>query len=51
MGSVQFQENGVAMCMYNIESSIFGFARSCMNRALTKVATLPIDQKHHHESL
>ncbi len=31
-----FQENGVAMSMYNIESSIFGFARSCMNRALDK---------------
>ncbi len=31
-----FQENGVAMSMYNIESSIFGFARSCMNRALEK---------------
>ncbi|MBH45684.1 MAG: isocitrate dehydrogenase (NADP(+)) [Flavobacteriaceae bacterium] len=31
-----FQENGVAMSMYNIESSIFGFAQSCMNRALDK---------------
>ena len=31
-----FQENGVAMSMYNIDSSIFGFARSCMNRALDK---------------
>ncbi|NBS18179.1 MAG: NADP-dependent isocitrate dehydrogenase [Flavobacteriia bacterium] len=31
-----FQENGVAMSMYNIESSIYGFARSCMNRALDK---------------
>jgi isocitrate dehydrogenase len=31
-----FQENGVAMSMYNIDSSIFGFARSCMNRALEK---------------
>ena len=31
-----FQEGGVAMSMYNIESSIFGFARSCMNRALDK---------------
>src|SRR6056300_858394 len=28
-----FQENGVAMSMYNIDSSIYGFARSCMNRA------------------
>jgi len=31
-----FQENGVAMSMYNIDSSIYGFARSCMNRALDK---------------
>ena len=31
-----FQESGVAMSMYNIDSSIYGFARSCMNRALSK---------------
>ena len=31
-----FQENRVAMSMYNIDSSIYGFARSCMNRALDK---------------
>ncbi len=31
-----FQESGVAMSMYNIDSSIYGFARSCMNRALDK---------------
>ena len=31
-----FQENGVAMSMYNIDSSIYGSARSCMNRALDK---------------
>ena len=31
-----FQENGVAMSMYNVDSSIYGFARSCMNRALDK---------------
>ena len=31
-----FQENGVAMSMYNIDSSIYGFARSCMNRSLDK---------------
>ena len=31
-----FQEGGVAMSMYNIDSSIYGFARSCMNRALSK---------------
>ncbi len=32
----QFQENGVAMAMYNIDSSIYGFARSSMNQALKK---------------
>ena len=31
-----FQEGGVAMSMYNIDSSIYGFALSCMNRALSK---------------
>ena len=31
-----FEEDGIAMSMYNIDSSIFGFARSCMNQALTK---------------
>src|SRR5210317_1077382 len=31
-----FQENGVAMAMYNIDSSIYGFARSSFNQALSK---------------
>ena len=31
-----FEEDGVAMSMYNVDSSIYGFARSCMNRALNK---------------
>ena len=31
-----FKEKGIAMSMYNIDSSIYGFARSCMNRALDK---------------
>ena len=31
-----FEEDGIAMSMYNIDSSIYGFARSCMNRALNK---------------
>ena len=39
-----FEEDGVAMSMYNIDSSIYGFARSCMNRALQKVATLPFNK-------
>ena len=41
-----FQENGVAMSMYNIESSIFGFARSCMNRALDKCWPLYLSTKN-----
>lgn len=41
-----FQENGVAMCMYNIDSSIYGFARSCMNRALTKGWPLYLSTKN-----
>ena len=41
-----FQENGVAMSMYNIESSIFGFARSCMNRALDKGWPLYLSTKN-----
>ena len=31
-----FEENGVAMAMYNIDSSIYGFARSSFNQALVK---------------
>lgn len=31
-----FQEGGVAMAMYNIDSSIYGFARSSFNQALSK---------------
>ena len=41
-----FEENGVAMSMYNIESSIFGFARSCMNRALDKGWPLYLSTKN-----
>ncbi len=41
-----FQENGVAMSMYNIESSIFGFARSCMNRAIEKGWPLYLSTKN-----
>ncbi len=47
-----FQETGVAMSMYNIDSSIYGFARSCMTRALDKGWPLIlVYKKHHHESL
>ena len=31
-----FEEEGVAMAMYNIDSSIYGFARSSFNQALKK---------------
>ncbi len=41
-----FQENGVAMCMYNIDSSIYGFARSCMNLALSKGWPLYLSTKN-----
>ncbi len=41
-----FKENGVALSMYNIDSSIFGFARSCMNRALNKKWPLYLSTKN-----
>ena len=41
-----FQEDGVAMSMYNIDSSIYGFARSCMNRALDKKWPLYLSTKN-----
>ena len=41
-----FQENGVAMCMYNIDSSIYGFARSCMNQSLKKGWPLYLSTKN-----
>ena len=41
-----FQEDGVAMAMYNIESSIYGFARSCMNQAISKRWPLYLSTKN-----
>tara|TARA_B100000953_G_scaffold104483_1_gene85626 strand:- start:735 stop:1967 length:1233 start_codon:yes stop_codon:yes gene_type:complete len=41
-----FEENGVALSMYNIDSSIFGFARSCMNKALNKKWPLYLSTKN-----
>ena len=41
-----FQEDGIAMAMYNIESSIYGFARSCMNQALSKKWPLYLSTKN-----
>ena len=42
----KFQEDGVAMAMYNIESSIYGFARSCMNQAISKKWPLYLSTKN-----
>lgn len=42
----QFQESGVAMSMYNIDSSIYGFARSCMNQAIMKKWPLYLSTKN-----
>ncbi len=41
-----FQEDGIAMAMYNIESSIYGFARSCMNQAISKKWPLYLSTKN-----
>ena len=41
-----FKEDGVAMSMYNIDSSIYGFVRSCMNRALDKKWPLYLSTKN-----
>ena len=42
-----FEEDGIAMSMYNIDSSIYGFARSCMNMALTRDGLYTIYKKYH----
>ena len=41
-----FKEDRLAMSMYNIDSSIYGFARSCMNRALDKKWPLYLSTKN-----
>jgi isocitrate dehydrogenase len=41
-----FEENGVAMAMYNIDSSIYGFARSSFNQALAKGWNLYFSSKN-----
>lgn len=41
-----FTGDGVAMSMYNTDESIFGFARSCMNQALTKGWPLYLSTKN-----
>ena len=40
------------MAMYNLDESIRGFARACMNYGLNrKLAGLSLDQEHHPQSL
>jgi isocitrate dehydrogenase len=41
-----FKGDGVAMCMYNIDESIYGFARSCMNQAIKKQWPLYMSTKN-----
>jgi isocitrate dehydrogenase len=41
-----FKGDGVAMAMYNLDASIYGFARSCFNTALTKVWPLYLSTKN-----
>lgn len=41
-----FKGDGVAMCMYNTDESIYGFARSCMNMALSKKWPLYLSTKN-----
>jgi len=41
-----FNGNGVAMAMYNTDESITGFARACMNQALTKKWPLYLSTKN-----
>lgn len=41
-----FKGNGVALCMYNLDESIYGFARSCFNMALSKKWPLYLSTKN-----
>ncbi len=41
-----FKGDGVAMAMYNIDESIYGFARSCMNQAVMKKWPLYLSTKN-----
>ncbi len=42
----QFEDDGVAMAMYNTDDSIRGFAHSCFNQALTKKWPLYLSTKN-----
>lgn len=41
-----FEGDGVALSMYNTDESIFGFARACMNQALSKKWPLYLSTKN-----
>lgn len=41
-----FEGDGVAMAMYNTDDSIIGFARACMNQALSKAWPLYLSTKN-----
>src|ERR1700761_1162056 len=41
-----FKGDGVALCMYNVDESIQGFARSCFNMALSKKWPLYLSTKN-----
>ena len=42
----QFKGPGISLSMYNIDESIYGFARSCMNMAITKGWPLYLSTKN-----
>lgn len=42
----QYEDDGVALAMYNTDDSIAGFARSCMNQALMKKWPLYLSTKN-----
>ncbi len=42
----QYEDDGVAMAMYNTDESIAGFARACMNQALMKKWPLYLSTKN-----
>lgn len=41
-----YQGDGVAMAMYNVDESIYGFARACFNQALSKKWPLYLSTKN-----
>ncbi len=48
----QFEEPGVAMAMYNLDESIAGFARACLNYGLDLGwRGVPVDKEHDSQGL